>query len=149
MVGTNLSMGLVFISTGAAGYMASILFPENIIPALFASSVLGFILMGTLVHFYHLFIGNVATLIIIIVPMVLELGAKAGIDPFYWVLVTGASGLLGFILVIQTMPGVIVYGTGKLNAMDFIKAGVPLTMVSIIVVALAARYWWPVLDNIF
>ena len=64
MVGTNLSIGLVFINTGAAGYMASVMFPDNIIPALFAFSALGFILMGALVHFYHLFIGNVATLII-------------------------------------------------------------------------------------
>ncbi len=148
MVGTNLSMGQVFISTGAAGYMATILFPDSIIPAVFAFSVGGFILMGGLVHFYHLFIGNVATLIIIMVPMVLELGTRVGINPFYWALITGASGLLGFILVIQTMPGVIVYSTGKLNALDFIKAGVPLTLVSIIVVALAARYWWPALDTL-
>jgi len=149
MVGTNLSMGMVFINTGAAGYMASILFPDSIIPIIFAFSLVGFILMGGLVHFYHLFIGNVATLIIIMVPMVLELGTRIGINPLYWALITGASGLLGFILVIQTMPGVIVYGTGKLNAIDFIKAGIPLTLASIIVVAVAARFWWPYLDLVF
>ncbi len=148
MVGTNLSMGMVFINTGAAGYMASVFFPDSIIPVVFTFSLIGFILMGGLVHFYHLFIGNVATLIIIMVPMVLELGTSAGINPLYWALITGASGLLGFILVIQTMPGVIVYGTGKLNALDFIKAGVPLTLVSIVVVALAARFWWPYLESI-
>ncbi len=149
MVGTNLSIGMVIINTGVAGYMASILFPDTVLPAIFTFSVIGFIIMGSMVHFYHLFIGNVATLIIIMVPIVLELGTKAGIDPLYWVLVTGASGLLGFILVIQTMPSVIVYGTGKLNALDFIKAGVPLTLISIVVVALAARYWWPYLDLVF
>lgn len=149
MVGTNLSMGLVFISTGAAGYMATILFPDSILPLVFTFSIFGFILMGSLVHFYHLFIGNVATLIIIMVPMVLELGMRSGIDPLYWVLITGASSLLGFILVIQTMPGVIVYGTGKLTALDFIKAGVPLTLASIVVVAMAARFWWPFLEKSF
>ncbi len=149
MVGTNLSMGLVLIGTGAAGYLATILFPDSLIPHVFAFSAVGFILMGVLVHFYHLFIGNVATLIIIMVPMVLELGTRAGIEPLYWVLITGASSLLGFILVIQTMPGVIVYSTGKLNALDFIKAGVPLTLVSILVVALAARFWWPFLEMLF
>lgn len=149
MVGTNLSMGMVFISTGAAGYLATTLFPESILPAVFAFSILGFILMGSLVHFYHLFIGNVATLIIIMVPMVLELGAKTGIDPLYWVLITGASSLLGFILVIQTMPGVIVYSTGELTALDFIKAGVPLTLASIVVLALAARFWWPLLETVY
>ncbi len=148
MVGTNLSMGFVFISTGTAGYLATILFPEQMLPALFAFTVLGFVLLSSLVHFYHLFIGNAATLIIILVPMVLELGAKMQIDPVYWVLVTGASSLLGFILVIQTLPGVIVYGTGELNALDFIKAGVPLTLASIVVLALAARFWWPFLDTI-
>lgn len=149
MIGTNLSMGLVFISTGAAGYMATILFPESILPAVFTFSILGFILMGSLVHFYHLFIGNVATLIIIMVPMVLELGSRTGINPLYWVLITGASSLLGFILVIQTMPGVIVYGTGKLTAYDFLKAGGPLTLASIVVVAMAARFWWPFLEKSF
>ncbi len=149
MVGTNLSMGLVFISTGAAGYLATILFPENILSAVFAFSIFGFILMGSLVHFYHLFIGNVATLIIIMVPMVLELGLRSGIDPLYWILITGASGLLGFILVIQTMAGIIVYGTGKLTGVDFLKAGIPLTLVSIVVVAAVARYWWPFLEKSF
>jgi solute carrier family 13 (sodium-dependent dicarboxylate transporter), member 2/3/5 len=149
MIGTNLSMGLVFISTGAAGYMATILFPDAILPAVFTFSLFGFIVMGSLVHFYHLFIGNVATLIVIMIPMVLELGMKSGVDPLYWVLITGASSLLGFILVIQTMPGVIVYSTGKLNALDFIKAGFPLTIVSIAVIALAARFWWPFLEKSF
>ncbi len=149
MIGTNLSMGLVFISTGAAGYLASILFPDEILPLLFSFSLIAFILMGLMVHFYHLFIGNVATLIIIMIPMVLELGSRLGIDPLYWVLVTGASGLLGFILVIQTMPGVIVYSTGKLTALDFMKAGIPLTAATIIVVAVAARYWWPFLQALW
>ena len=145
MIGTNLSMGLVFISTGAAGYLAGILFPEELLPLLFSFSLAAFFLMGIMVHFYHLFIGNVATLIIIMIPMVLELGSRTGIDPLYWVLVTGASGLLGFILVIQTMPGVIVYSTGKLTAIDFLKAGIPLTIAATIAVAVAARYWWPFL----
>ena len=149
MMGTNLSMGMVFISTGAAGYMATMLFPQSIIPAVFTFSVLGFILLSSLVHFYHLFIGNVATLIIILVPMVIELGYIIGLDPFYWVLITSASSLLGFILVIQTMPSVIVYSTGELNALDFIKAGVPLTLASIVVLALVARFWWPLLENLF
>ncbi len=148
MIGTNLSMGMVFINTGAAGYLATTLFPDSILPAVFAFSVLGFILMSSLVQFYHLFIGNVATLIIIMVPMVLELGTGLGIDPLYWVLITGASSLLGFILVIQTMPGVIVYGTGELSALDFIKAGVPLTLASILVLALVARFWWPLLETV-
>ncbi len=148
MIGTNLSMGLVFISTGAAGYLAAILFPDSILPAVFTFSLIGFILMGAMIHFFHLFIGNVATLIVITIPMVIEMGLTAGINPLYWVLVTGAAGLLGFILVIQTMPGVIVYETGKLNAIDFIKAGVPLTVVAIVVVAFAARFWWPFIESI-
>ncbi len=149
MIGTNLSMGLVLISTGAAGYLATTLFPEPVLPVIFGFSVLGFVLLGSLVHFYHLFIGNVSTLIIILVPMVLELGTRTGVDPLYWILITGAASLLGFLLVIQTMPGIIVYGTGHLEALDFIKAGLPLTLASVLVLALAARYWWPLLDAAF
>ncbi|MBE0449083.1 MAG: anion permease [Actinobacteria bacterium] len=93
--------------------------------------------VGSFHHFYA------------IALMVLELGLKTGINPLYWVLITGASSLLGFILVIQTMPGVIVYGTGKLTALDFIKAGVPLTLASIVVIAMAARFWWPFLEKSF
>ncbi len=149
MVGTNLSLGMVIISTGAAGYLATILFPENILGAVFTFSLTGFILMAGLVHFYHLFIGNVATLIIIMAPMVISLGAALNLDPRYFVLITGASSLLGFMLVIQTMPGVIVYSTGKLTALDFLKAGLPLTLASIAILALAARFWWPLVDRHF
>ena len=81
-----------------------------------------------------------------------EMGAALAViaaGVLLWVLVTGASSLLGFILVIQTLPGVIVYRTGELNAMDFIKAGGPLTVASIVVLSLAARFWWPFLETLF
>lgn len=148
MVGTNISMGYVLIDTGASGLLAESLFPEGLMRLLMEYSLPGLIILAGLVRFYHLFIGNVATLNIIMIPIIFELGTRAGFDPFYPALLAGGAGLLGFMLPIQTMPGVIALSTGKVKTPDFIKTGVPLTLASIAIMGLVARYWWPLIHRI-
>ncbi len=149
MVGTNISMGIVLIETGASGLLAGSLFPQGLMRLLLEYSLPGLLILAGLVRFYHLFIGNVSTLNIIMVPIIFELGAAVGFDPFFPAILAGGAGLLGFVLPIQTMPGVIAFSTGRVKTPDFIKTGLPLTLVSIFILALVARYWWPFVSALF
>lgn len=59
------------------------------------------------------------------------------------------SMLLGFLLIVETMPNVVVHSTGRVSQKDFLWPGLWLTLASIaIMIVIAYTYWrwigfWP------
>lgn len=146
LAGTNLSLGAALVATGATTFLAGLLFPARLTEVVFGTPGLTIAFIAVFVQIYHLFIGNVATVIVSLLPVLLELSATTVTGfPAIVGFTTSTSALCGFILVIQTMPNVIVFGTGLLRTTDYLKGGLALTICVVAAIAFTGKIWWPLL----
>ena len=60
-------------------------------------------------------------------------------------LATACASSMAYLLVIGTPPNAIVYSSGYLNAKDFIRAGIILTVVAFVVLLLLSIFYWSLL----
>lgn len=149
LVGFTLSLGTALNSTGTANYLASGFF-NGILGGqdIALSPVMAVFLVSAFTQVIHLFLGNVTTLLVTVIPIIVELGSRIGVDPVLLGFVTGMTGIYGFLLPVETITNIVVYGTGYLRPFDMIKPGIILTVTSIIVLTLAAYLWWPLVGLI-
>jgi sodium-dependent dicarboxylate transporter 2/3/5 len=144
LVGFTLSLGTALNSTGTANFLANGVFTRTLGgQQVTLSPVLAVLLVTVFTQVIHLFLGNVTTLLVTIIPIIVEVGIRVGVDPILLGFVTGMTGLYGFLLPVETITNIVVYGTGYLRPFDMIKPGIILTIASIIVLTLAAYFWWP------
>lgn len=149
LVGFTLSLGTALNETGAASYLANGFLNWNLSgKAVVISPVLAVFLVAVFTQVIHIFLGNVTTLLVTLIPIIVEVGAKFGIDPILLGIVTGLTGLYGFLLPVETITNIVVYSTGYLRPFDMLKPGIYLTIASIIVITLAAYFWWPLVGLI-
>ena len=146
IAGTSLSLGNALIVTGATTFLAGLLFPARLTEAVFSVPILTVVFVALFTQIYHLFVGNVATVVVSILPVFLELSAASATNfPAMIGFTTSVSALCGFFLVIQTMPNVIIFGTGLIRAEDFLKGGLVLTICILIGIVFISAVWWPLL----
>jgi len=137
LFGGGLVLGSAMFSSGLsdffAGGMASLLkgFPLFVV-------ILGIIVfsiaLGALAS-------NTATAAIL-VPVILSLAAILSFSPKNMAMLSGIAVSLDFLLPVGTPPNAIAYATGKVSIKDMLKAGILLTIISVIVLALVARFLW-------
>lgn len=75
-------------------------------------------------------------------PVFLEMAKISDTDPVVLGITVAISSALAFVFVIGTPPNAIIYGSGYLKTKDFIKAGLLLNLVALVVVMGVVRYWW-------
>ena len=144
LVGFTLSLGTALNSTGTARFLANGFFNWSLGgQEITLSPILAVLLVAVFTQVIHIFMGNVTTLLVTIIPVIVEVGTQMGIDPILLGLVTGVSGLYGFLMSVETITNIVVYGTGYLRPFDMIKPGIFITIASVIVLTLAAWLWWP------
>jgi sodium-dependent dicarboxylate transporter 2/3/5 len=144
LVGFTLSLGTALNSTGTANFLANGFFTRTLGgQQVTLSPVLAVLLVTVFTQVIHLFLGNVTTLLVTIIPIIVEVGIRVGVDPVLLGFVTGMTGLYGFLLPVETITNIVVYGTGYLRPFDMIKPGIIITIASVIVLTLAAYLWWP------
>jgi len=149
LVGFTLSLGTALNSTGTANYLANGLFTGILgEQTVNLSPILAVLLVTVFTQVIHIFLGNVTTLLVTIIPIIVEVGVRVGVDPVLLGFVTGITGLYGFLLPVETITNIVVYGTGYLRPFDMIKPGIIITVASIIVMTLAAYFWWPLVGLI-
>lgn len=141
LIGATLSLGMVLIESGAIDLMASML-SSNIVMEIFGHPWLALLLVLIVSHIYHLGVTNVSTAVVTLLPVLIGLANQAGIDPVVIVFASAITTLFGFILVVETMPNVIVHGTGLVAQRDFYIPGFWATVASIVIVAAVAFTWW-------
>lgn len=149
LVGFTLSLGTALNSTGTASYLANGFF-TRVLGGQQAglSPVMAVLFVTIFTQVIHVFLGNVTTLLVTIIPIIVEVGARIGVDPTLLGVVTGITGLYGFLLPVETITNIVVYGTGYLRPFDMIKPGILLTIASVMVLTLAAYIWWPLVGLI-
>jgi sodium-dependent dicarboxylate transporter 2/3/5 len=140
LFGGAMSIGLCLWQTGAASWLAVhwlVLF-EGAPRIVFVLGVALFVLMMTNV------IMNVAA-IAICLPVALVIAGYLGVAPevvFYSSLVTAG---MPFLLLVGAAPNAIAYGSGQFTSGEFFRAGIPASVLLMIVLGLFVWLIWPLM----
>lgn len=139
LFGAVISLGFQLRETGAASWLAN-----RIIDGLsWLTSDVG--ILGTLVSvLLPASLANVLSsspTVAVIGPIVVNMGE----DP----LVLGISAALasgfGYLTAVGSPPCMIIYSSGLVNSKDFLKGGLKLFVMSVVVLVVISRVWWPFL----
>jgi sodium-dependent dicarboxylate transporter 2/3/5 len=142
MLGVTLSLGRALYETGVTDYLSR--WMENDLTLyLFSNPAMAVLTVTILTQLIHKVTSNVSTAVIATVPVVMALSAHAQNAPaLLLAFVAGLTCLFGFILVVETIPGVMVHGTGWVTQQDFFKPGFWLTLATTGITYLMAVTWW-------
>lgn len=80
-------------------------------------------------------------------PIVLKLATAAGESPLIIGFITSVSSAFAYMTVVGTPACTIVYAAGYLKTTDFLKAGFRMVLVSIVLMLVAAAFYWPWLES--
>lgn len=141
LIGSTLSLGFVLIETGAIDLLAG-LFTADIVQQAFSNPWLALCLVVILSQIYHLGVTNVSTAVVTLMPVLIGLSLQVGIDPVIIAFASSVTMLFGYILVVETMPNVVIHGTGLIKQRDFYLPGIVATVVTTIITLLIAFTWW-------
>ena len=81
-------------------------------------------------------------------PVMLELAILTGTDPIVLGVAVAMSSAFAMTLIIATPPNAIIYGSGYLKAKDFLKAGIGLNLICLVVLMLVVYFWWGKILNV-
>lgn len=131
----------VLVSTGAAKWAAVSLF--TLLNLHGASTLVVLLVVMLVIQYLHIPFMGTTKMATMIIPIVIGIAATANLDPV--VLAMPAGMLIGgypLFLFYNTIPNLIVYGTGELEMRDFPKIGfVVCTLASILYSICALTYW--------
>lgn len=131
MLAMSLALGQAMIKSGVAehigGAFINLLLPLGSLTLLFGIFVLAALLTS--------FITN-AAVVAVLFPIVLSIAAKLGINPFPLVMVMTFGAAASFMTPVGYQTNLMVYGPGGYTFGDFMRIGLPLTIIYMIVAVL-------------
>jgi sodium-dependent dicarboxylate transporter 2/3/5 len=138
-----ISLGVEMKETGAAEWVAgSVITAMNNIGA---GSDFGF---NFVVSLLTIAVSNTMTAgaaVAVLAPIVLNTAVVAGEDPISAGFVTAISSAFGYLTPAAQPAFTIIYASGYLKGSDFLKIGVRMMLLSLIVLLLLSTYYWPLL----
>jgi sodium-dependent dicarboxylate transporter 2/3/5 len=140
LFGGAMSIGFCLWDTGAAKWLAVkwlVLF-QSAPKVVFILAIAFFVLVMTN------FIMNVAA-IAISLPVALVLAQYLGVAPEVILFASLATAGMPFVLLIGAAPNAIAYGSGQFKATEFLMAGIPASLILMIVLALFVWIIWPMM----
>jgi solute carrier family 13 (sodium-dependent dicarboxylate transporter), member 2/3/5 len=138
-----ISLGLEMKETGAAEWLAHT-FIATLTP--FGAGH-GFGLY-TAVALLTTFVTNTMTAgaaVAVLGPVVLKTASVAGDDPITIGFITAIASAFAYITAAAHPAFTIIYASGYLKASDFFRSGIRMTVVSIVLILLAAMFYWPLI----
>ncbi|KEF35886.1 di-/tricarboxylate transporter [Schinkia azotoformans MEV2011] len=140
----GISLGTVLLKTQAANWMSTAMFSSIGISTL---SVLGIIAAVAAFNFLiHLGFASATSLASAFIPVVISL--TQGLEGYSIATLIGIVLIqqfvvsFGFLLPVNAPQNMVAYGTGAFTTKDFLKSGVPLTVIGYLLILLfAATYW--------
>lgn len=143
LFGVGISLGSALLSTKAASWLAGkivLLFGLQTMPALTILAVLAAFLI-----IIHLGFASATALAAAMIPIIISIlqGVKtAGINVVGLTMILQYVVSFGFILPVNAPQNMVAYGTETFEVKDFIKTGIPLTIISyLLILLLGATYW--------
>lgn len=141
LVGATLSLGFALIDSGAIELLEVFITSESILN-IFTNPWIVIFIVIVISQIYHLGVTNVSTAVVTLFPVLISVSLQAGLDPVVISLASAITMLFGYILVVETMPNVVVHGTGMVTQRDFYLSGILSTIASTIVTMIVAFTWW-------
>ncbi len=139
IIAMSLALGQAMIKSGVANhigyFLVDVLMPFGKLTILFGIYIISALLSA--------YITNKAA-VAILFPIVLTISIKMGVDPLPLVLVMTYAAAASFLTPIGYQTNLMVYGPGGYNFKDFMKIGLPLTalyMVVSVLIVYALHLW--------
>lgn len=143
LFGVGISLGSTLLKTNAATWLSN-----SIFGAFGVASASSFAIMAIIAAFttlIHLGFASATSLSSALIPIIITLLTgmnRPDINAFGITLIIQYVISFGFILPVNAPQNMVAYGTGTFEAKDFIKVGVPLTVIAYLLVLLfGATYW--------
>jgi solute carrier family 13 (sodium-dependent dicarboxylate transporter), member 2/3/5 len=126
LIAAGLSLGAVIYETGAAEWLASIAFS----PLGQLNLAVRILLAVLAVELLKVFFSSNTVTGVILVPLVIALSVRMGLDPWMLAGPVAIATSLAFLLVTSSPTNVIPYASGYFSIKDFARAGIPLTLIA-------------------
>ena len=141
VAGGGVSLGDILMKTGAAGWLANTIFHSLGLAG--SSALVVIIVVMFIVQFMHVIFVGTTAMATALLPIILAMATTAGISPVALALPAGMIiGGYPLLMFYNTLPSILVYGSGKLRVEDFPKVGVIVCIVACLLYALCAATWW-------
>ena len=138
LIAGMLPLGVAMYKTGAAAWIAGEMMsmlgrhgPWAVVAGLYGVTALGTMIVPT------------AALVVLMAPIVLSSSAELGISPHAAMMAVAMAASASFTSPISHPANVLVMGPGGYRFVDYLKLGVPLTLVVFVVVAVFLPLFWP------
>tara|TARA_B100000029_G_scaffold101803_1_gene92202 strand:- start:1556 stop:2014 length:459 start_codon:yes stop_codon:yes gene_type:complete len=139
--GAALTMGKAMVKHGAADWLAGGLYRL----AAYGSDLGGDMVVVLVIIVVTVMLTNVMSdgaAAAILVPITLAVGAAAGFNLAFIAIITAISTAFAFMTSFGTPPNLIVQASGIPKSTDFVRNGVPLVIISVLMLMVAQNYYW-------
>jgi anion transporter len=145
LFGVGISLGSAIISTKAGPWLA-----QNIVPAFGLTASTPFMILATMALFLiiiHMGFASATALASALIPIIISVlsevaKVQSGINVLGLTMILQYVVSFGFILPANAPQNMIAYGTETFTVRQFIKTGIPLTVIAYgCIILLAATYW--------
>ena len=79
----------------------------------------------------------------LLAPIGISIAQSIGVSPFPVLMAIGIAASCAFTTPVATPPNTLILGPGKFRFMDYVKVGLPLVVVSMIVCTVIIPLVWP------
>jgi len=143
LFGVGISLGSALLSTKAAAWLAKVIvgwFGIQTLPALAVLAVLAAFLI--IIHLGFASATALAAAMIPIIISVLQGIKEPGINVWAMTMILQYVVSFGFILPVNAPQNMVAFGTDTFEVKDFIKTGIPLTIIAyLLILVFGATYW--------
>lgn len=143
LFGVGISLGTALLQTGAAVWLADLVVKQFALENASALFILG--VMSLFLVVIHLGFASATALASAMVPIiiaVLQHVATPGIDKVGMTMLLQFVVSFGFILVVNAPQNMVAYGTETFEARDFVRTGLVLTVIGLVLVMLLGATYW-------
>lgn len=143
VLGVSISLGTVLLKSGAAKWLSdTVLAPVGLADKPIVVAVAIAALFGILLH---LGFASGSSLTSVFIPVMIALVGGFQLDTAQqigFVMVMQFVVNFGFLLPISTPQGLLAFGTGTFTVRDFLRSGIPLTVIGYLLLVLFAGTYW-------
>ncbi|SMC69987.1 DASS family sodium-coupled anion symporter [Sporomusa malonica] len=143
LFGVGISLGSALLSTKAAAWLAKIIVSTIGLQAMPALTILA--VLAAFLIIVHLGFASATALAAAMIPIVISILQSVktpGINIVGLTMILQYVVSFGFILPVNAPQNMIAYGTETFEVKDFIKTGIPLTIIAyLLILLMGATYW--------
>lgn len=144
VISGGISLGNAMAHTGTSDWLAEQVFGflSDEIPL-----TLVIVLIIVVVQFMHVFFVGTATMANAFFPILISIAVKMEVNPLC--IIMPAAFMIGgypVLMFFNTTPNILCYDTGYLKSSDFVKTGIPISILACVLYGICANWFWPAVN---